>query len=346
MPLPTAQEFATGKQHKVAEPKIEVKEISFTGNIALLKWPGGAALPTVNWKNAANPDIPVCYEKNSAAMKISALLRYESVALAGSAKISVRAVSAALALEFRKDGVTLNEDADTLIADIPVKSGKLENKVKKASLELDWSVSYDKGKTWSPLGKTGPHKIYQVQAAPLEAALYDFALEKACGYVNGDADALAKINKGIPVDLQYDPGAYRSDANPLGYYRFPSCLCMNNAKLMAYLARSIGIDATVKYIWGGDAADRVVFYWAEMAPIPGEDGNCSFRVLVRQKDFADKDPHFTYHAQTVSGGQTYDPSYGNIGLISLNETAPGSSRQTGPAWPPARYSTVAWRCPH
>lgn len=338
---PSAQPFVSGKRHKVPLPTLEVLELTFTGNIALKAWPGGAALPAVVWKKVGNPDKPVCYLKGSNTAKLTALIRYASPALTGKAKVSLRAVSTAPALEFRKDGVTLAEDADTSVAGIPIVSGKLPDKVQKTALELEWSVSYDKGTTWTPIQKTGPHTVYQTVAAPLVDDLFDFALEKVSSYVKGDPDPLGKINLGIPKDLKYDPSEFLDDEIPLGYYDHVACLCMNNAMLMAYLANSIGIPATVKYIWGGDAPNNAVFYIYR-----GGRPDVTFRVMVRGKDFAPPNPHFTYHAQTEAGGVVYDPSYGNVGLINLAETAPGCTRQTGSAWPPANILGASWKCPH
>ena len=145
------------------------------------------------------------------------------------------------------------------------------------------------------------------------------ALEKACGYVKGRPNPIDWINKGIPAELQYDPGAYRSESNPLSYFNYPTCLCMNNAKLLRYLLRSIGIAADEIYVWGGDKADTVVFYYYQIPISSLDEPNVSFRVMVRQKDFADLNPHFTYHALTVSGGVTYDPSPDNAVPLPIDD---------------------------
>jgi hypothetical protein len=86
---------------------------------------------------------------------------------------------------------------------------------------------------------------------------------------------------------------------------------------MRCLLRSVGLNASVVYLWGGCRADTRCYYL-----YAGGLGQCSFRVLLAAHDDAPLDPHFTYHAVTESAGTYYDPSYGTTGMVALDETAP------------------------
>lgn len=320
---------------------LEVVELEILGVHKLWEWLTGNAISGPTWKKAGNPDKPVCCHRKSKSIKLAPKLTINP-APKSTINVSLRAKSSIPAIVFQKDGVSIS-GSSTSLSDIPIVSGELEDKVRISSLTLDWSYSTDGGATWIPMNSTGPQKIYLVQDSPKIARLYDFALKKACGYVDGDANSLGKINTEIAKELKYDPAAFVA-GHPLKIYDTKTCLCMNNAKLMRYLCRSIGIDATVKYVWGGRAPDEVLFFHSTSGLNYG-----SFQVIAPVNDLAVKDPHFTYHAETVVGGTTYDPSYGTTGLITLAETAPAASRQTGSAWPPPNtlvQNAAAWKCPH
>ncbi|MCH7543305.1 MAG: hypothetical protein IIB65_06675 [Proteobacteria bacterium] len=249
-----------------------------------------------------------------------------------------KTVSSTPAITFQQNGVVLGA-GDTQVSGIPIQGGgSFPGRVQTLPLTLSWSYSFD-GTTWHNANSTGPHKVYLVHATPLEAPLYDFALQKACGYAAGNSDVAGKINQGIAGDLVYDPTQPRS-GHVLGFYALGSCQCNNNADLMRYLCRSVGIGADVIYIWGGTAPDQVLFF--DMAGWKGP----SFQVLAPVNGGAPLNPHFTFHAETVAGGSTYDPSYGHVGLITLEEKAPGAARQTGSAFPPAGRFLSSWVCPH
>ena len=336
---------AKGIQHveaKLKRPMLEIIELNFTNGFSINKWPSGVPIAGPQWKSAANPDLPVCYQKESKNAKLDVKIKLTPQPV-GTLKIDIIGEETASALKFEKKSVSLT-GTEMAVKDIRVKAGGFPNEVKKTKLRVQWKYTADSGKNWVNMNTTGDHNVYLVFNKPLVSPLYDFGLEKATGYVNGDADIAGKINTGIAADLTYDPSAYRADANPLKYYDYGSCLCMNNAILMEYLCKTLGVKAKVVYVWGGDAANTVVFYHGTSAGIYG-----SFRVLAPANGMAVLNPHFTYHAQTQTGGATYDPSYGTVSMITLNETAPGGSRRTGSAWPPANRMVVppaSWRCPH
>ena len=126
---------------------------------------------------------------------------------------------------------------------------------------------------------------------------------------------------------------------------------------MRCLLRSVGIDASVVYLWGGCTPSTVDYfsYGSWWGP--------SFRVVLAAHDNAPPNPHFTFHAVTESGGTCYDPSYGTTGMVTLDETAPSgvpyweagvrypthanpAVRQTGMTFPPESIHHVEWTCPH
>jgi hypothetical protein len=186
--------------------------------------------------------------------------------------------------------------------------------------------------------------MYWVNATPLENPLYDFALEKACGYVSGSADIAGCINTGLEGAIIYDP-RYLPHSHNLSLFAGGRGQCCCHAIVFRQLVRSVGVDGTVTYIWGGCSSSYVDYYKY------GTWWGPSFRVIKSIHEGAEANPHFMYHVETLVNGTYYDPSYGATGLISLGETAPAhnpypaASRQTGSSLPGnAHY--VNWTCPH
>jgi len=287
-----------------------ITELGFDGDFALTQWSSKAPIDDPVWKQSGNPDKPVCYKMESADVKLN---------------------------------VTVSMGSDKPVQNIGLRSGKLEKKVQVTLLTLAWSYTLDGGSS-IPANTTGPHKIYQVFDTPKESPLYDLALDKSCGKCSGQSaidDIAPKISNGIHADLVYNPAQDVPGKPPLGIYATGSCQCINNADLLVYLCRSCGIDAVVVWIWGGRSNTEVIYYSGVSGTVYG-----SFQVLAPKNGAAVQDPHFTFHAEPNINGKMYDPSYGNIGLITLNETAPGASRQTGPSYPPSTRLNATWKCPH
>ncbi len=338
-----------------------VVELGFSGDFDLKEWNDDSAkrvdIVDPVWKAADGTNKPACYKMGSDTIKLAPKLKISPLPTQ-SETLSLRANISAPAMKLEKNGISVSSGTASLyVADVSLVSGKFDNKVQILLLSIQWTYSWDGGATWKNANATGPHKVFLVYNTPIEAPLFDFALQKACGYATNESTVsgvASKINKGIPSDMSYDPG-FAAPGHVLGYYGYGSCLCMNNAALMAYLCRSIGLAASMVYVWGGrSAAEQTMFSFLG--------SSVSFRVLVAAKDSADENPHFTYHVQTRVSGTDYDPSYGNVGLITLNETAPAAAplpaatRQTKIAsvvsglpggWPPWSSSTNSgWTCPH
>jgi hypothetical protein len=349
----------TSANVELVRPAVTITELGFSDDFDLTTWDATSASagPKITdpvWKTGGVLNNPACYKMDSNNMKLWPRVSISPTPV-GSATLSLKAISSAPALEFRIDGTA--GGTEKLFENMPLLSGNLEKKVQTTMLSLKWSYSWE-GDPWKTAGSTGPHKIYQVYDTPIESPLFDFALDRSCWYAAGDNDVdkiADKVSKGISGDLIYDPGD-APDTHVLGYYPHGKCLCMNNAALMAYLCRSLGIPATMIYIWGGATGTEYTTFKQVRAADPTMFWRPTFMVVAPKNDLAEENPHFTYHVVTEVNGKTYDPSYGTIGLISLAETAPGASRQTKSAsvvggkpggWPP--FSTKVnspWVCPH
>jgi len=177
--------------------------------------------------------------------------------------------------------------------------------------------------------------------------LYDLALEKACGAANGSSDVstiASRINQQVASNTFYNPGRALFD-HPLAAYNQQS-LCADLASLLRGLMRSIGIDASVRYIWAGpDATTKRLFVLGSV----GDQGglNPSFRVIRAAADAAPANPHFGYHAVVPLGGILYDPSYGiSYSSLTFAETAFTSTPQQGSTSFPFLITQSGWTCPH
>ncbi|HYE71717.1 MAG TPA: hypothetical protein VEF04_00240, partial [Blastocatellia bacterium] len=203
-----------------------------------------------------------------------------------------------------------------------------------------WEISFD-GSNWNAISNSGPHKIYWTADAPIAnpfqdssgstySPLYDLALDKACGYVNGAADIRGGVTSGVSGDpqLYYNPGRPLPPGHPLtAYGQAAGFLCADYAYLLRGLLRSIGIDGTVKFMWAGPNSTTQRGYSLNNNPglcQPGSPGTfCySFRVLRPLKGDAPQNPHFSYHAAVYTNGLLYDAVYGDsYASPTFDETA-------------------------
>ena len=377
---------------------LEVTEIAFHDDFDLHKWDrgtksGGAMITGPVWKKVWKPKdhLPVCYKRKSKGLKLQVKVKVLSGTTKGTLTLRATgltrstkgnpkkraAMSAPLIFE---EGSVPFKAPEMTVKGIKLLDGGLSDKVMISEVYLRWSYSLDK-KTWFSMPTTGPHKIYQVDDTPLENPLYDFALEKACGYVNGEPDVpecvsaeIGRLNptgpqKGKRTDCdvpEYKPSAIINYMNPLEIYKDSTgapayCLCWDYADLMRYLCRSVGDAASLRFMWGGTASNNRKYYLTGSdrtrfinngrtidAALVKSDGD-SFQVKAEKNGKAEKDPHFTYHALTVCNTKTYDPTYGKVSNLTtaLPCKAPGCSRQLGTSWPPSNHTAeVTWSCAH
>jgi len=129
------------------------------------------------------------------------------------------------------------------------------------TLDVKWQYRVEKiadgWGDWVEMNQSS-HKLYTVNSTPLESPLYDFALEKACGYVNGSSDIAGKINTGMDNDINYDPGAAHEHTLDLFSAGEGECCC--HAIVFRKLVRSVGVSGSVFYIWGGCSSNTVCYY--------------------------------------------------------------------------------------
>ena len=238
------------------------------------------------------------------------------------------------------------------VRDIAVSASALETAalVKRGEYDFTWEVSFDGGTNWANAGTSGKHRIYWTWEAPLARpfrhqnnqecfdtfdgpecdTLYDEALKHSAGETgNGSGDLndiIKRITSGMDSDFTYDPCALDPMGHPLMVlHTSRTGQCSALANLLRGVLRSIGIDATTRYFWGGDPAIGVTeeyrydvnagMSFQAQRPRSNEGINC--------RD-VEENPHFKFHATVLANGSRYDPSYGLSGTaaeVNLLETS-------------------------
>lgn len=317
-------------------PQLQVDEVGFTNDYPITRWsdghfidqPDGSESTWVRTRAATENDtFPVAYKMGTGPTVFAKLTVASNPSNTQTADIRVKSGSTVLG---SKTGVSL-AGGSIRVENIAI-SSTLESSagVKKSTYSFTWEASYNGGQSWTPIGTSGSHIIYWTYSDPLGppfsdsggatySPLYDLALEKSAGKAGGASDLptiISRINTGVDSELEYDPSFSLGAGHPLRVYdpTILKCLCADNAHLLRGLLRSVGIDGTVKWYWGGSGATRYYYTYNDPSygPYP-----VTFRVLRGAHDKADENPHFTYHAIVLANGLLYDPSYG-ISYPSLN----------------------------
>ena len=205
------------------------------------------------------------------------------------------------------------------------------SKVMIGNYTLAWELTYD-GQNWLSLGNSGPHKIYWTWDTPKTnpfvvditgsfnytySQIYDRALEIACGNANGAATIEGIVqanNTGVFSNATYDYTAFPISQHPLQAYvnsQTNGSNCTTHASLLTGLLKSIGIDATTKYLWGGVLTERHNYNYVK-AGLPPEQVTMKITRPAYQRYVfvAEANPHFSFHAMTSVLNKNYDPSYG------------------------------------
>jgi hypothetical protein len=326
-------------------PTVKIDSVGFTGDFLLRHWdtnptqrkridfPDGSE-PT--WSRSANPKSAVAYKRGTNPTMFATLVVTPAQSVARPAQIRVKKGTAIVATKSADIGAGLSS-----VKDITVTFSALEaaSVVKRGDYEFIWEVSFDNGSNWQNAGKSGSHKIYwtwdnpksdiwrnQVQQTAFPTAdgdeqdtLYDEAMQRSAAAAEGKAtvdEIVDKITKRVASQLIYDP--CRPDPADVPLRAFGSggkAQCSTNANLLRGLLRTIGIDATAKYFWGGNAGTNQILLYdynsvEEMSfkvkRNPQNEGTNALNTCPN----VERDPHFQFHALVEVGGKVYDPSYG------------------------------------
>jgi hypothetical protein len=306
---------------EVTIPSGSIKEISFTGDHPISRWPTGAMIPDPVWTSSGT-NWPVCYTKGS-ALSMTVKLEVNGNLPPGQTKTVTLLADGPENLDatttFDVTGSNTVEKTVTLTT-----TGTLSNMVYKATPQFNWYLICGNGA--NSIGSSGPHTIYVTHAGPLVTPLYDRALDKACGYINGNSNYASRVNSGIDSDLTYRPwqpkpaGYETGSGGVLRAYDDRAAQCDVNAFLLKYLLESIGESGgNVTYYWGGVNPGEGTYYHGPGWPV---DAWCSFKRDRPLHDDAPANPRFTFDAMTIIGGTVYDPSHGLTGAPSFLEFAP------------------------
>jgi hypothetical protein len=347
--------------------QVAVKEVGFRNDHQLSRYVDGQTHIVVDspdgtaptWKSTGNPGHPVAYTKGAMPSVFATFGITPTAPAWVTAKIRV------------KNGSTVMAQTPTISisgAQVTVSpfnfTQALESTVKRTDAFFTWEISFNGGTTWNPLGLSGPHIMYWTYATPLSPTftsfsssgpgqdfvpLYDLALEKACGYVNGQSaigTVLSLINIGVKNEIYYNPSQTLAVfTHPLEVYtQFYHCQCANFASLYRGMIRSIGINGQVNYYFGGLTSNQIRTYkWSSTG-----DTSVSLQMTENANDFAGANPHFAFHALVNANGTLYDPSYGvTRSSIPYTETAFNTTPlQSSTAFPSQPNLYSGWPCSH
>lgn len=334
-------------------PTVRIDTVGFTGDFLLRHWdtnpaqrkridfPDGTE-PT--WSRASNPKSAVAYKRGTNPTMFATFTVNPAQSIARPAQIRVKKGSTIVATKSADIGAGRSE-----VRDISVSFSGLEAAavVKRGDYEFTWEVSFDNGSNWQQAGKSGSHKIYwtwdnplhdiwrnQVQQTAFPTAdgdeddtLYDEAMQRGAAVAEGRStvdEIVEKVVKRTASQLIYDP--CRPDPADVPLRAFGSggkAQCSTNANLVRGLLRSIGIDATAKYVWGGNANTNQIYLYTYSGA-----NQMSFKVKRNPQNEGtnasntcpnvETNPHFQFHALVEVGGKVYDPSYG---LVNQNPNA-------------------------
>lgn len=323
---------------------VEVTSVGFTHDHDITQWPTSGPRRKVygrswNWDDTPvwNPsqgiNDPVCYTKSDNLIMFATFSIEPEFDEPVESGVWLRSVIDSYvvgeAFDLRISGNTITDKHDS--------DGDVDNITSGASVpgsdavvtlnrQIEWKVSFDGGYSYCLVGNSGPHKFHFIEAEPLEEPLYDEGLNWACFYqtlIPGTQSPVAKICIGVDNTLTYNPGlqAMSQFTHPLKIFDGElAAQCQDHSRLMRCLTRSIGIDAIVRYLWGGRDVTRYGGYkrqtddqwWLD-------EGFPTIQFLEAIHDEAPLNPHFSFHAIVLSGGFYFDPSYGTADISAIGE---------------------------
>lgn len=332
---PTPTPTPTPPPTPTPTPKVSVTEVGFKGDHKIKRLADETVIdpddnaPTWVSGRSTNDQFLVAYTKGTRPT-IFAKLTVEQ-ANSNYTTATVR---------FKDDGLVMGQiqnvsvgaNGNVSLSNIPLSTDPRDfTRVKKSLYTYDWEISFD-GSSWVSIGSSGPHEVHWLQASPIGpefrnpdsapnptrtyAGLYDEALRHATAKTGDgltDLDQIIEaVTKGVDADLPYNPGRLSPDRNPLRIYLDPdpSQQCSDNVALLRGLLRSIGIDGTQKYYWGGNPSnkDHHVF----IPPGTSQLATAQFPRPANDTGIP-ANPYFTFHSTLTAGsGKSFDPSYGIV----------------------------------
>lgn len=311
-------------------PKVTVSEVGFKNDYKITRWAEGvAANQTVidpddnaaTWVKGrgSNDDYPVAYKVGARPTLFAKLTITNGDNKSGRirAKKGSLVITGEYPISVSNGTVSLN--------DIPLTAGlEATPKVKRSKYDFSWEVQFEGSSEWKSAGSSGDHEIHWLYGDPLKpeftnaakrtfSGLFDRALDHATGEMGDGASDIAaivkKINQEEASDITYNPSRPSEELDhPLALYDGREAQCSDNAELLRGLLRSIGIDATTKYYWGGDPASGKQYNY--------QFAGAQFSLqtdrpqLTEGTRVIEEDPHFTFHSLITTNGKFYDPSYG------------------------------------
>lgn len=323
-------------------PRVTVTEVGFKGDHKIKRLADGSTIdpddnaPTWVLGRATNDQFLAAYTKGTRPTLFAKLTVEQASSSYPSATVRVKHGDTVLA---QVAGVAVGSNGAVQLNSIPFSADLPDQtKVKMSKYTFNWEISFG-GSSWSPIGGSGQHEVHWLHAAPLTPefknpdsaptpsttynGLYDEALRHATAKTGDgltDLDQIVEaVTKGVDADLPYNPGRSSQDRHPLLIYLDPdhSQQCSDNVALLRGLLRSIGVDGTQKYYWGGNPSTKAAHVFRQ----PGT----SFQVTAQFPRPANDtgipaNPYFTFHSTLSAGsGKSFDPSYGivepEVGLI-------------------------------
>ena len=313
----------------------QIELLGFKGDHQIYEYASGNAIDNNDqgepvWYRSPPESKPAAY-KRGAKPKVNIWLQFNQSVPANTA-VTVRAkynnnVVATKTIYIQGFGPKIS-DID-FSADLETNTAQ----VKIGNYTLNWELTYD-GQNWLSLGNSGPHKIYWTYDVPKAnpfsdinnvsfPEIYDKALEIGCGKANGastERDIAIAVNSDVAQTLKYR-AVGPNVSHPLIYYS-PTSLavpsCATHANLLTGVLRSIGIEATTKYVWGGESSNDALYNYTYRNA-----SNIPYRVsmrLIRNANIEvidgiptqteEENPHFFFYAFTQAASKVYDPSYG------------------------------------
>jgi hypothetical protein len=333
-------------------PTILVTEVGFTTDFNVIRfatnqpidYPDGSSPTWVRGGGNSNDMNPVAYQMGTNPKVFAKLTITPAPPGSINAIISVKRGST-----FLNQNVPVTISGSSLRVDnISLSASALEPtpEVKRKKYKFTWEISFNNGQRWTSIGDSGDHEIHWLFDEPKEptfkdffntqwSGLYDEALRHSTGEVgegaSDPATIMLRITKQLANDIFYEPALSSVQGvhllKKLADKRNRQAQCADHALLLRGLLRSIGIDSTVKYHWGGDTsvtnmelpAKRHYYYYR---PTTNSSRKITLQVERGQLFNIDRDnllvedvelnPHFTYHATVEASGQSYDPSYGKV----------------------------------